>query len=191
MLAQKEQELQRLHNQMEILGANKEIKTMSSQPQFEGEHMTIQRQLEEKLARLEKENQELHKQNQDLSAKKSPQKFIDFDETELEGTPGKTKFMIGKNLEESSYLPMNIDPVQMEKKKVIKKVRFHDDEPIVVPPSQEMPEVKVGTKRVLTRTSDLKSTIYSEESETLNSQKHDEKQMLELGEQEVLAMEES
>lgn len=53
---QKEQELQRLNNQMEILSANKEIKTISSQPKFEGEHLTIQRELEEKLARLEKEN---------------------------------------------------------------------------------------------------------------------------------------
>ena len=46
------------------------------------------------------------------------------------------KFMIGKNLEESSFLPMNISPVELKKKeKVIKKVRFHDDEPTVVHPS--------------------------------------------------------
>lgn len=103
-----------------------------------------------------------------MSNRKSPQKqmFIDFDDTpELEGTPGKAKFMIGKSLEESSFLPMNITPVQ-KKQKIIKKVRFHDDEPIVVPPSQEMAEAKVGSKRVLTRTSELKNVVQSEESET-------------------------
>lgn len=125
-----------------------------------------------------------------MSARKEAQRFIDIDDSpELEGTPGKAKFMLGKNLEESSFLPMNVNPVQL-KKKIVKKVRFHDDEPIVVPPSQEVAAPKVGTKRVLTRTSELKNGTFTEDSETQNSQKIDENKMLELGEKEMIAMEE-
>jgi len=34
--------------------------------------------------------------------------------------------------EESSYLPDAVIPDKIEKKKIVKKVRFHDDDPVVV-----------------------------------------------------------
>jgi hypothetical protein len=35
---------------------------------------------------------------------------------------------------------MNVDPELIEKKKIIKKVRFHEDDPLVVGPSVSVPE---------------------------------------------------
>lgn len=41
-----------------------------------------------------------------------------------------SKQFLRKNLEESSFLPDQVIPAKIEKKKnIIKKVRFHDDEP--------------------------------------------------------------
>jgi hypothetical protein len=45
---------------------------------------------------------------------------------DVNSTPGKPKFM-SHNREESSYLPMNVNPEIIEKKKIIKKVTFYDD----------------------------------------------------------------
>ena len=82
---------------------------MASQPQLESDPM---KKLAERLARLERENELLKQQQKELSSQKSPQKCIDIDEvSDLEGTPGKVQFMIGKGLEESSYLPMSVTPV--------------------------------------------------------------------------------
>jgi len=47
--------------------------------------------------------------------------------------------------EESSYLPDTVIPEKIEKKKIIKKVRFHDDNPVVVG-QESIP--RVGTKRL-------------------------------------------
>ena len=50
--------------------------------------------------------------------------------------------------EESSYLPDTVIPAEkIEKKKIVKKVRFHDDNPVVVGQQEQIP--KVGTKRLL------------------------------------------
>jgi len=78
-------------------------------------------------------------------------RVINLDEDDdILDTPGKQKFM-SHNKEESSYLPMNVNPEKLaEKKKIIKKVRFHDDDPIVVT-SQPLDQPKVGTKRTLMR----------------------------------------
>jgi len=56
---------------------------------------------------------------------------------------------MGNPREESSYLPMNINPeALLDKKKIIKKVRFHDDEPIVVEAAPVADQPKVGSKRL-------------------------------------------
>jgi hypothetical protein len=80
---------------------------------------------------------------------------------------------MSRNREESSYLPMNANPEITEKKKIIKKVRFHDDEPVVV---EATPQPKVGTKRTLQRndvldTPDQSDNIQLEEmAEDLNKE---------------------
>lgn len=48
--------------------------------------------------------------------------------------------------EESSYLPDLVIPEKIEKKKIVKKVRFHDDNPVVGQQSESIP--RVGTKRL-------------------------------------------
>ena len=49
--------------------------------------------------------------------------------------------------EESSYLPDTVIPEKIEKKKIVKKVRFHDDNPVTIGQQEIIP--KVGTKRLL------------------------------------------
>lgn len=70
------------------------------------------------------------------------------DEEDFEESPSKQKF-VQQMREESSFLP--VAAPQVEKKKIIKKVRFHDDEDIVVPNSPQ----KVGVKRTLNRNVDI------------------------------------
>jgi hypothetical protein len=43
---------------------------------------------------------------------------------------------------------MNIVPENIEKKKIFKKVRFHDDDPVVVPDAILINQPRVGTKRL-------------------------------------------
>lgn len=51
---------------------------------------------------------------------------------------------------------MKINPEVIEKKKIIKKVRFHDDDATKRNVSEEMVnQPKVGTKRTLTHTHDI------------------------------------
>ena len=67
------------------------------------------------------------------------------DENEIEDTPSKAKFLAHMK-EESSYLPDTVIPEKIEKKKIVKKVRFHDDNPVVVGQNEYIP--RVGTKRL-------------------------------------------
>lgn len=77
---------------------------------------------------------------------------------------------------------MNINPeALLDKKKIIKKVRFHDDEPIVVQATPDQP--KVGTKRL------LKNDELEEEEDHCSSQV-DETAILEQEEKEILKQEE-
>ena len=64
--------------------------------------------------------------------------------------------------EESSYLPDIVPQEQKvnKKEKIIKKVRFHDDDPVTVLPADYQ---RVGTKRNLTKNSAY-NTIEDEES---------------------------
>lgn len=81
-------------------------------------------------------------------------RYINLDDDNEMDTPSKK--MIQPRLEESSYLPMNVKPEVKEKKKIVKKVRFYDDDAIESNEdhndlSQE-PLPRVGSKRTLTRT---------------------------------------
>lgn len=83
-------------------------------------------------------------------------RYINLDDDNEMDTPGKK--MIQPRLEESSYLPMNVKPEIKEKKKIVKKVRFYDDDAIESGSAEDQndrshePLPKVGTKRTLTRT---------------------------------------
>ena len=81
--------------------------------------------------------------------------YINLDEDDdIEDTPGKKHFLF-KGQEESSYLPMKINPEVVEKKKIIKKVRFHDDNATKPVTDELANQPKVGTKRTLTRTTEI------------------------------------
>jgi hypothetical protein len=86
-------------------------------------------------------------------------------EDELEDSPGKQKFLQHMK-EESSYLPMAVLPENVEKKRIIKKVRFHDDEPVVV--QDAAPQLKVGAKRAMTRNTDGPIEEQEEDEASIN-----------------------
>lgn len=82
---------------------------------------------------------------------------IDLDEDDIDYSPSKQ--FLRKNLEESSFLPDQVIPAKIEKKKsIIKRVRFHDDEPEQQSFDDEDEEietssyeVRVAKKRQVTR----------------------------------------
>lgn len=75
--------------------------------------------------------------------------------------------------EESSYLPDSVIPEKVEKKKIVKKVRFHDDDPVVVT-AQDKPQylqaAKVGTKRLLSKQTELEQEEEVDEDQLLEEQ---------------------
>lgn len=79
-------------------------------------------------------------------------------EDDMEDSPVKKHYM-AHNREESSYLPDYVAPTQNQNRKIIKKVRFHDDDPVEVQAGPVQP--KVGTKRKFAKRSEVE---VSEES---------------------------
>lgn len=132
---------------------------------------------------LQKQNEELMKKNEEMSSEKK-RKLSESDvkskevisvEDDIEDSPVKRQYM-AHNREESSYLPEYIAPAQNQTKKIIKKVRFHDDDPVEVQPGPVQP-VKVGTKRKFTRRSEVEVSDESsdEEMEDESFEKSEEK----------------
>ena len=85
--------------------------------------------------------------------------MINLDEEEYTDYSPSKQFL-RKNLEESSFLPDTVIPPKIEKKKsVIKKVRFHDDEPEQSFAEEDEEnesssyEVRVAKRRQVTRAS--------------------------------------
>ena len=92
------------------------------------------------------------------------------DDNEMNDTPSKKMFQ--PRLEESSYLPMNVKPDVMEKKKVVKKVRFYDDDAIDNSDENfaqvQEPLPKVGTKRQLTKNDKFEEDLHQDNSHSQN-----------------------
>ena len=114
--------------------------------------------------------------------------YINLDD-DIEDTPGKKHFLF-KGQEESSYLPMKVNPEVIEKKKIFKKVRFHDDDADKPVTDELLNQPKVGTKRTLTRSTDIDhiEEEQSQETSQLNENKiaeHFEKDLLEMEEMEL------
>ena len=158
-MLQKMQDLQKLMAEKERLEKENQLRQKQEQEAKEKERAFKERNelikhQTDMLKQLEMKKQQLLKDNEQIAQQASSQKssqgaptIICLDE-DVDISPNKQK-MIQQNLkEESSYLPDHVTPEKIEKRKIIKKVRFFDaEEPSAEATDNIQP--KVGTKRKL------------------------------------------
>ena len=137
-----------------VIVMNKKEQEHQQQLELMKKQQQIIEQLEQQNKELLKKHEEMSLSAQKLSQSTQPQRDVrvinleEDDEDEFAESGTKRRYM-GNPREESSYLPMNINPeALLDKKKIIKKVRFHDDEPIVVEAAPVADQPKVGSKRL-------------------------------------------